>query len=161
LISSWDELRESFRRFSGERNSWDLLLSEFYAMRRMKDETISNFSRSSSSLYYKLPKEVQPPKVVVILHYVTTFQSDLSFIFMDRKSMSLQQMFNNAQEVEENIQACKQILYEELDAKEHENEYEQRIVDLNLEKRVNNFICPLEALKDDDFAKDYIPLIEK
>jgi hypothetical protein len=44
-ISSWDELREAFRRFWGEKKSWDLLLSEFYAMRRMKDETISNFSR--------------------------------------------------------------------------------------------------------------------
>ena len=28
-------------------------------------------------------------------------------------------------------------------------------------RRVNNFICPLEALNVDDFAKDYIPLIEK
>jgi hypothetical protein len=32
---------------------------------------------------------------------------------------------------------------------------------LNLEKRVNNIICPLEVLNDNDFAKDYIPLIEK
>jgi hypothetical protein len=62
-IISWDELRESFRRFWGERKSWDLLLSEFYAMRRIKYETISNFSRRFSSLYYKLPKEVQPPEV--------------------------------------------------------------------------------------------------
>ena len=44
-ISLWDELREDFHIFWGERNSWDLLLSEFYSMRRMKDETISNFSR--------------------------------------------------------------------------------------------------------------------
>jgi hypothetical protein len=70
-------------------------------------------------------------------------------------------MFNNAKEVEENIQACKHIQNEELDAKEHDNEYEKRTIDLNLEKRVNNFICPLEALNVDDFAKDYIPLIEK
>jgi hypothetical protein len=41
-----------------------------------------------------------------MLHYVTTFQSDLSFLLMERKSMSLQQMFNNAQEVEDNLQAC-------------------------------------------------------
>jgi hypothetical protein len=32
---------------------------------------------------------------------------------------------------------------------------------LNIEKRVNNIICPLEALNVDDFEKDYIPLIEK
>jgi hypothetical protein len=66
-----------------------------------------------------------------------------------------------SQEVEDNIQACKQIRNEELDVKEHDNEYEQIIVDLNLEKRVNNIICSLETLNVDYFAKDYIPLIEK
>jgi hypothetical protein len=48
-----------------------------------------------------------------------------------------------------------------LDAKECDSEYEQKKVDLNLEQRVNNIICSLEVLNDDDFAKDYIPLIEK
>jgi hypothetical protein len=48
-----------------------------------------------------------------------------------------------------------------LDAKEHESEYEQKTVDLNLEQRINNIICLLEALNVNDFAKDYIPLIEK
>ena len=70
-------------------------------------------------------------------------------------------MFNDAREIQHNIQACKQIRNEELDAKEHDSEYEQKTVDLNLEKRVNNIIRPLEALNVDDFAKDYIPLIEK
>jgi hypothetical protein len=58
-------------------------------MRKMKYETISSFSRRFASLYYKLPKEVQPPEVVAMLHYVTTFQSELSFLLMERKSMSL------------------------------------------------------------------------
>jgi hypothetical protein len=48
-----------------------------------------------------------------------------------------------------------------LDVEEHDNEYEQKTVDLKLEKRIYNIICPLEALNVDDFAKDYIPLIEK
>jgi hypothetical protein len=89
-IISWDELREAFNRFWGERKSRDILLSEFYSMRRMKDETISSFSRRFASLYYKFPKEVQPPEVVSMLYYVTTFQSDLYFLLMERKSMSLQ-----------------------------------------------------------------------
>jgi hypothetical protein len=89
-ISSWDELKEAFHRFWGDKKSWYLLISYFYAMRRMKDETISNFSGRFASLYYKLPKEVQPPQVVGMLHYVTTFQSELSFLLMERKSMYLQ-----------------------------------------------------------------------
>ena len=32
---------------------------------------------------------------------------------------------------------------------------------MNLELRVNNIIFPLEVLNANDFAKDYIPLIEK
>jgi hypothetical protein len=48
-----------------------------------------------------------------------------------------------------------------LDAKEHDNEYEQKAVDLNFEQRVNNIVCSLEVLNVDDFAEDYIPLVEK
>jgi hypothetical protein len=52
---------------------------------------------------------------------------------MERRPKSLQQMFDDDQEIQHNIQACKQIQNEELDAKEHDNEYEQKTVDLNLE----------------------------
>ena len=78
-------------------------------MERHKDETVSMFNRGFSSLYYNMPKEVQPPEVVSMLHYVTTFQSDLSFLLMERKSMSFYHIFNNAQEVADNIQACKEL----------------------------------------------------
>jgi hypothetical protein len=107
LISSWDELRESLLRFLGERNSWDLLLSKFYAVRKMKDETISNFNRRFVSLYFKLPNEIQPTETISMLHYATTFHPDLYFLLMERRSKSLQQMFNDAQEIQHNIQACK------------------------------------------------------
>jgi hypothetical protein len=106
-ISSWDELMETLCRFWGERKSWDMILSEFYAMRRMKDETISNFNRRFSSLYYKLPNEIQPTEAIAMLHYATTFHPYLSFLLMERMYKSLQQMFNDAQEIQHNIQACK------------------------------------------------------
>jgi hypothetical protein len=48
-----------------------------------------------------------------------------------------------------------------LDAKEHDNEYEQKIVDWHIEQRVDNIIGPLEVSNANDFAKDYIPLIER
>jgi hypothetical protein len=48
-----------------------------------------------------------------------------------------------------------------LDAKELDNEYEQKTVGLNLEQKVNNIIGPLEVFNAYEFAKDYIPLIEK
>jgi hypothetical protein len=135
-------------------------------MRRMKDETISNFSRRFASLYYKLSKEVQPPKVADMLHYVTTFQSDLYFLLMERNSMSLQQMFNNAQEVEENLQACqrpqnhnlKSVANTENDGvvEEHEIVHKQE-VDLHLdlchhEKETDCFMYALVEIHKCEFV---------
>jgi hypothetical protein len=102
-------------------------------MKRMKDETISNFSRRFASIYYKLPKEIQHPEVVAMLHYVRTFQPSLYFLFMERKSMYLQHMFNDDQEVEDNIQSCKemenQILDEKLKAEESKTVHNMQEVD--------------------------------
>jgi hypothetical protein len=158
-ISSWEELKNVFLKFWGKKKSLDLQLTEFYALKGKSNETISTFSRSFSNIYYNFPKEIQPTEAVAMLHYATTLHPDLSFLLMERRPKSLQQMFNDAQEIQHNIQACKQIRNEELDVKEHDSEYEQKIVDLNLEQRVNDIICPLEVLNANNFAKDYIPLI--
>jgi hypothetical protein len=96
-----------------------------------------------------------------MLHYTTTLHPDLSFLLMERIPKSLQQMFNDAQEIQHNILACKQIQKEELDTKEHESEYEQKTIDWNFEHRVDNIVGPLEVFNADDFPKDCIPLIEK
>jgi hypothetical protein len=95
-----------------------------------------------------------------MLHYETTLHPDLSFLLMERRPKSLQQMFNDAQNIQHNIQACKLIQNERLNYQEHESEYEQKI-DWNLEHRIKNIIGPLEVSNANDFAKDYIPLIEK
>jgi hypothetical protein len=96
-----------------------------------------------------------------MLHYATTLHPDLSFLLMERRPKSLQQMFNDAQEIQHNIQACEYSLNEGLDIQEYESEYEQEKVDWNLEHRVNNIIASLEVFNAHDFAKDYIPLVER
>jgi hypothetical protein len=72
-------------------------------MRRMKDETISNFNGRFASIYYKLPNEIQPTDAIAMLHYATVFHLDLYFLMMERRSKSLQQMFNDAHEIQHNI----------------------------------------------------------
>ena len=136
----------------------------------MKDETISNFSRRFASLYYKLPKEVQPPETAAMLHYVTTFQSDLSFLLMERKSTSLQQMFNNAQEVEDNLQACQSLQNQNLKsvsntkndgvAEEHEIVHKQE-VDLHPdlchhEQETDYFMYSFVECQEDEFANQLV-----
>jgi hypothetical protein len=131
-ISSWEELKDVFLKFWGRNKSLDLQLIEFYALKNQSNETISKFSRRFSSIYYNLSKEIQPIEVVAMLHYATTLHPNLSFLLMERRPKSLQQMFNDAQDIQHNIQACKQIQNEGLNAQEHESEYEQKIVDWNL-----------------------------
>jgi hypothetical protein len=106
-ISSWEELKNVFLKFWGKEKSLDLQLTEFYALKRKNNETISTFSGRFSSIYYSLPKEIQPTKVVAMLHYTTTLHPDLSFLLIERRPKSLQQMFNDDQEIQHNIQACK------------------------------------------------------
>jgi hypothetical protein len=108
-ISSWEELKNVFLKFWGRKKSLDLQLTEFYALKRQSNEVISIFSRRFSSIYYNFPKEIQPTEVVAMLHYTTTLHPDLSFLLMERRPKSLQQMFNDAQEIQHNIQACEQI----------------------------------------------------
>jgi hypothetical protein len=160
-ISSWEELKNVFFKFWGKKKSLELQLAEFYALKWQSNETISIFSRRFSSIYYKLPEEIQPTEVAAMLHYTTTLHPDLSFLLMERRPKSLQQMFNDAQDIQHNIQACKQIQNEELDAQEHESEYEQKIVDWNLEHRIDNIMGPLEVSNAYDCAKNYIPLVKR
>jgi hypothetical protein len=44
-----------------------------------------------------------------MLHYETTLHPDFPFLLMEGRPKSLQEMFNDAQEIENNIQACNDI----------------------------------------------------
>jgi hypothetical protein len=70
-------------------------------------------------------------------------------------------MFDDAQDIQHNIQACKQIQNEELDAQKNKSEYEQEIVDWNLKHRIDNIMGPLEVSNACDRAKNYIPLVKR
>ena len=75
-------------------------------MKRQKDENVSMFNRRFSGFYYKMPKEIKPSEVTSMLSYEMEFHPDLALILIERKSMTLQQMFNDSQEIEDNLRAC-------------------------------------------------------
>jgi hypothetical protein len=137
-ISSWEELKKVFLKFWGKKKSLDLQLVEFYALERHGNETIYVFSRRFSSIYYNLSEEIQPSEVAAMLHYTTTLHPDLSFLLMERRPKSLQQMFDDAQDIQHNIQACEQTRDEEL-----ARCYEQKIIDWNPEHKIDNIIVLL------------------
>jgi hypothetical protein len=163
--SSWEELKDDFLKFWVRGSPLDQYLSEFSAMKRQSNETIFIFSRRFSNLYYKMPKRIQPSEVAAMLCYATTFHPNLSFLLMERRSKSLQQMFSDAHEVEDNLRACgkflEQIQNEELDVEEHGSECEQKVVDLNFEQKINNIMHFLEVFNVDAFAKKYISPIQE
>ena len=64
-----------------------------------------------------------------MLQYATTLHPYLSFLLMERRPVTLQKMFNDAQEIQHNILACEQIRSEDLGVLGQENEYEQRTFD--------------------------------
>ena len=54
-----------------------------------------------------MPKEIRPLEKVAMIYYVAAHQQlDLVLHLKERKSLSLQDMFSNAREVEENLRAC-------------------------------------------------------
>jgi hypothetical protein len=75
-------------------------------LKEKSNETISTFSRRFSSIYYDFPKEIQPTEVVAMPQFTTTLHPDLSFLLMERRPNTLQQMFDDAQDIQHNILAC-------------------------------------------------------
>ena len=56
-----------------------------------------------------MPKEVQPLENAAKIYYVATFPTELSLLILERKLTTLQHMFTNCLEVEENIKMSKNL----------------------------------------------------
>jgi hypothetical protein len=94
-----------------------------------------------------LPKEIQPTEAAAMLHYETTFHPYLSFLLMERRYKTLQHMFDDAQEVEDNLQACQRMKNQNLesventknDGVEEEHEIVHKQVDLHPDLHPDHF----------------------
>ena len=56
-----------------------------------------------------MPKEVQPLENTTKIYYATAFPPDLSLLLLERKSTTLQHMFVDCLEVEENLKMSKKL----------------------------------------------------
>ena len=54
-----------------------------------------------------MPLKIQPFKIATMVYYVATQHPDLVLFLRERKYSSLQQLFEDSKELEENIRACK------------------------------------------------------
>lgn len=116
-----------------------------------------------------MPRDIQPPEAIAMLRYGTNFHSYFSYHLMNKRSVTLQKMFIDAWEIDENIQACEKLPKEFLDetnVDEQESEHVQKRLALNpdafhYEQRIDNIIHFLEGLNDDVFSKSNNNLVKK
>ena len=70
---------------------------------------MSSFNMRFARFYYNMPKGIQPLENDTKLHYADTFPPELSLLLLERKSVTLQHMFIDCLEVEDNIRMSKRI----------------------------------------------------
>jgi hypothetical protein len=102
-IGSWIELYNAFLRYWGENKSFDQHLIEFCTLRRKEDESLAIFNMRFYSFYHSMPLEIRPFETTTMVYYIAAQHPDLVLLLRERKSSSLRQSFEDAEEVEENI----------------------------------------------------------
>jgi hypothetical protein len=86
-----------------------LYLVDFYALKREKDEALFVFNRRFYNNYRGMPLEIHPTETTSMIYYVMSLHSELALLLLERISSSLRSLFEDAQEVEENIHASRSI----------------------------------------------------
>jgi hypothetical protein len=124
-IGSWIELSNTFLKHWGENKSLDLYLADFYALRREDGKVVFVFNRKLYNIYHDIPLGIWPTKTVAMVYYIMAQHSELVLLLLERKSSSLACLFEDAQEIEENICASKRVIdptyFENMHAREQGN----------------------------------------
>jgi hypothetical protein len=119
----------------GEKKSVDQYLIKLNNMRRWKEEALATFYKRFHSFYCSMPLDIRPFETAAMVYY-TLAQHHESFLYLrERKSSSLEQMFTNAKEIEENFQARGRLPKQFWDESfEQSKAYEQHKSDLDADQ---------------------------
>jgi hypothetical protein len=108
-IGSWTEFSNAFLKYWGNYKSLESYLADFYALKREQDEALPVFNRRFYHVYYDIPLEIRPTEIAAMVYYLMAQHNELVLLLLERKSSSLGNLFEDAQEVEENIRASRRI----------------------------------------------------
>jgi len=78
-------------------------------LKREKEESLTVFNRRFHRTYYDIPLEIRPTEIAAMTYYLKAQHNELVLLLLERKSSSLGNLFEDAQEVEENINASRRI----------------------------------------------------
>jgi hypothetical protein len=106
-IGSWTELYHAFLKCWGEKKSLDQYWSEFNALRRGEEESLTVFNRRFYNIYRSMPVEIRPTETAAMVYYIMAQHPELFLLLRERKYSSLRHLFEDVGEVEENIRASK------------------------------------------------------
>jgi hypothetical protein len=79
------------------------LLNQYNNIKRSSNETVQEFSTRFMKVYNSIPIEVKPPLRATQNRYVDCFDSDFALLLRERISNTLDDMMNDAIEVEVNL----------------------------------------------------------
>jgi hypothetical protein len=102
-ICSWTDFHRVFLRYWGENKYVDQYLIELNNMRRGKEEALATFNMRFHSFYCSMPLEIRPSEIAAMVYYTLAQHHELFLYLRERKSSSLEQMFTNVEEIEENF----------------------------------------------------------
>ena len=102
-IHSFQEFETIFLgKWERKKNSLHLL-TQYNNLRRAPNESVQDFSSKFKKTYNVILANVKPPPSVSKLHYVDAFSSEFTLLLRERRFVSLEDMMDDATEVEVNL----------------------------------------------------------
>ena len=94
FLGKWERKRNSLH-----------LLTQYNNLRRGPNESVHDFSSRFKKTYNAIPADIKPPPGVAKLHYVDAFNSEFTLLLRERRYVTLDDMIEDATEVEVNLTA--------------------------------------------------------
>ena len=94
-----------------EKKNYVQMLTQYNQLKRGNDETIKSFSSRFNMIYNSLPIQCKPLEEMEKLHYAEAFDDEFELFLRERRSATLEDMMNDAIEVEINMMSSKRGKY--------------------------------------------------
>lgn len=90
-----------------------LIVEEYNQLKRLLGEIVQHFSTKFNQVYYSIPIYIRPLPKFSLLHYLSTFEPEMEFQLRERNVATLEEMKNNAINVEAHLLIRRDRLKEE------------------------------------------------
>jgi hypothetical protein len=102
-VTGIEALDDAFLRQWGHKKNFMYYIIEFWSLKRKEGESVSDFSKRFNKMYNKIPTEIKPSKASAKITYASAFDLDLCLLLRERRATSLDNMQDEALEVESNV----------------------------------------------------------